>query len=109
MIEVHVLLHGGLLEFFSAEGHAGRGIKGTNIVCAAATILLRTAVRSISSQDDIESCAEAAAPGEMSLRVTAVPPEKILWLKGVTDLLLAGLKDLEFEYPDEVRLITASI
>lgn len=107
MIRVHVRLRGGRLFQVKAEGHAESGRKGSSIVCAAVTVLLRTAARTIGGRTGIASTAGAAGPGDLGFRVDRCEAESEPWLSGVTDFLLQGLRDVAAEYPDEVQLTLA--
>jgi uncharacterized protein YsxB (DUF464 family) len=91
----------GLLSRFEAEGHAGKTARGTNIACAGVTTLLRTAGR-ICAARGILSAGAAGEPGDMSLFVD--PAADGEWLRGVTDFLLQGVKDLQREFPGEIAL-----
>ncbi len=95
----------GTLAAVRASGHAGGEPAGTNIACAAATVLLRTAAGLLA----VAGAAEGAAdrPGEM--RFTVAPPRSgdgggAAWMRGVSDFLLQGLRDLQRERPEAVAL-----
>ncbi len=105
MIELRVNLHrDGSLKGFQASGHAGSGKKGEDIVCAAVTILLRTAARLISGEKALETRGEAPGPGEMTFFLISMPAEYREWVKGITDFLLDGLLDLKDEFPDYLTI-----
>jgi uncharacterized protein YsxB (DUF464 family) len=86
-----------------AEGHAGTKAAGRNIACAAATVLLRTAGGACAGHGIMEA-GGAAAPGAMNLEVLPAAPADGAWLRGVTDFLLRGLKDLQDEFPRDIAL-----
>ncbi len=90
-----------LLRRFEATGHAG-GDPGRNIACAAATVLLRTAGRECAAHGLVAQ-GSAAGPGEMAMVLTGRDVEDE-WLRGVTDLLVRGMSDLEREFPDQITL-----
>jgi hypothetical protein len=46
----------------------------------------------------------APEPGQMHLSVGEVPERLRPWLEGVTDFLLAGLRDIESEHPRGLRI-----
>lgn len=77
---------------------------GANIPCAAATELLRTAARLLSTVDGLEVEGGADAPGEMRLKISSRGKASPEWLRGVTDFLLQGLRDLEAEFPREIAV-----
>jgi uncharacterized protein YsxB (DUF464 family) len=91
----------GLLSRFVAEGHAGTTARGANIACAGVTTLLRTAGRLCAARG-ILAAGAAGEPGEMSL--TVAPGADGEWLRGVTDFLLQGVRDLQREFPREIAL-----
>ena len=105
MIELRVNLYrDGCLKGFQASGHAGSGKKGEDIVCAAVTVLLRTAARLISGEKGLETGGEALGPGEMTFFLISMPAEYREWVKGITDFLLGGLLDLKDEFPDYLTI-----
>jgi len=89
----------GALKGFEAEGHAGLDVAGKNIACAAATTLLRTTARLCAGRGLIAD-GRATRPGSMSLVVSFVKSADAEWLRGVTDFLLRGVKDLQDEFPE---------
>ncbi len=90
-----------LLRRFEATGHAG-GDPGRNIACAAATVLRRTAGRE-GAAHGLVAQGSAAGPGEMAM-VLADRTSEDGWLRGVTDVLMRGMSDLEKEFPDQIAL-----
>ena len=91
----------GLLSRFEADGHAGVAARGANVACAGATALLRTAGR-LCAERGIVAAGAADRPGQMTLAV--VPGAGGEWLRGVTDFLLQGVRDLQREFPREIAL-----
>ena len=92
----------GLLKRFDAQGHAGDDL-GKNVVCAAATVLLRTAGRECLARG-IVAGGNAARPGEMAMVLRDTGDDRGGWLRGVTDFLLRGMSDLQKEFPEKVAL-----
>ncbi len=90
-----------LLRRFEATGHAGAD-PGKNIACAAATVLLRTAGRECAAHGLVAQ-GSANSPGEMAM-VLADGSADAGWLRGVTDLLVRGMSDLERDFPDQSAL-----
>ncbi|HNY22741.1 MAG TPA: ribosomal-processing cysteine protease Prp [Treponemataceae bacterium] len=104
MISVDVSLGDrGNLVSASATGHAGKGKRGEDIVCAAVTVLLRTTLAVLSS-NGVESSADTAGRGSLAFRVTALREGDIPFLRYAADFLLEGLGSLAREYPDAVEL-----
>lgn len=82
----------------------GKPEKGGNIVCAAVTILLKTAVLSLSSAQKESSSLKAEIradnPGYLSAKVTAFSDEDRPELQYLLKFLTIGLMAIEAEYPD---------
>ena len=82
----------------------GKPEKGGNIVCAAVTILLKTAVLSLSSAQKESSSLKAEIradnPGYLSAKVTAFSEEDKPRLQYLLEFLTIGLMAIEAEYPD---------
>jgi uncharacterized protein YsxB (DUF464 family) len=93
----------GLLRRFEARGHAGVVRSGSNIACAAATVLLRTAGR-VCAEHGVPHEGGAGVRGEMKLVVAPGASSEIGWLRGVTDYLVRGMNDLQDEFPKEIAL-----
>lgn len=98
----------GLLRSASAEGHAGFAPSGSNIACAAATVLLRTAYETLAQYEGVDMAGEAPSPGHLTFRVRRYAPEAAERLRGVGDFLLTGLSSIEREFPAKVRVILDS-
>jgi uncharacterized protein YsxB (DUF464 family) len=92
----------GCLAGFSADGHAG-GVAGANVTCAAVSVLLRTAARTIAGAG-LAAGGGADTPGTMRLRVSAAAADRREWLRGITDTLLRGLADAAAEAAGEIEL-----
>ena len=95
---------------YAGSGHADFGDneskseKGGNIVCAAVTILLKTAVLSLSSvqkeSSSLKAEIQADNPGYLSAKVTAFSEEDRPRLQYLLEFLTIGLMAIEAEYPD---------
>lgn len=94
----------GALRYFSSEGHAGRSEGGQDVVCAAATALLRTAARLLYRQAELVVRGQAPEAGRMEMKLQNVPQHRQDWLAGVSDFLIAGLRDIEEEHRGTVEL-----
>ncbi|MGI5085166.1 ribosomal-processing cysteine protease Prp [Treponema putidum] len=94
----------------AGSGHAdfgdndGKPEKGGNIVCAAVTILLKTAVLSLSSAQKESSSLKAEIradnPGYLSAKVTVFSEKDMPRLQYLLEFLTIGLMAIEAEYPD---------
>jgi uncharacterized protein YsxB (DUF464 family) len=93
---------GGCLAGFSADGHAAADARGS-IPCAAVTVLLRTAARTIVGAG-LAAEGGADAPGAMRLRLRRLEAGRREWLRGVTDTLLRGLADAAGEAEGEIEV-----
>ena len=94
----------GTLRACKASGHAGAGKTGTDVVCAAVSVLMRTAFSVLSNREGIIVRGGAPQPGEMWLEADydlAVDGQKngkdFLFATGV--FLLDGLRSVAQEYP----------
>ena len=82
----------------------GRDAAGGNIACAAATVLLRTAGR-LCAEHGVPYAGGARGAGrDEAGRLALEAASEIGWLRGVTDFLLRGMKDLQEEFPKEIIL-----
>jgi uncharacterized protein YsxB (DUF464 family) len=99
LIEIEAVLdESGTLRACKASGHAGAGPKGGDIVCAAVSVLLRTAVRALSGRKGISIRYEAPEPGLLFLEADYTAEGKdFLFAAGV--FLTEGLASVVEEYP----------
>jgi len=104
LIEIEAVLDGdGALRSCRASGHAGAGPTGTDIVCAAVSVLMRTAVRALSGKKGITIRCEAPEPGFLLLEADYTAEGKdFLSVAGV--FLTEGLASVAEEYPQHCRL-----
>lgn len=84
-----------------ASGHAGFARKGQDIVCAAESFLLRTAMQVLES-DGSGLVLETDAPrrGELSFRVVSSGTASRERLVCVADFIRKGMQSLSEEYPE---------
>jgi len=104
LIEIEAVLDGdGVLRSCSASGHAGAGATGTDIVCAAVSVLMRTAVRALSGKKGITIRCEAPEPGFLKLEAEySTEGRDFLAAAGV--FLTEGLASVVEEYPQYCNL-----
>jgi uncharacterized protein YsxB (DUF464 family) len=94
-----VLDEAGLLKSCRVQGHAGAGKKGSDIVCAAVSVLTRTIVRVLSGRKDITI--RGSIPGQGNFRMEAeYTPEGREFLAGAGAFLVEGLLSVSEEFPD---------
>ena len=100
MIEIEAVLdETGTLRACKAGGHAGAGKKGTDIVCAAVSVLMRTAHRTLSDRKGITIMGEAPERGIFRLQADYTAEGRdFLYAAGV--FLTEGLKSVAEEFPD---------
>ena len=97
--------HHGCLEGFSVSGHSGTGKTGEDLVCAAVTVLFRTAARALQLQPDFGVHGDASESGKMEVQIGTVPARRREWLAGLTDFLIQGIEDLREENPKAIHLL----
>jgi len=98
-----VLGEGGILRSCRASGHAGAGRAGSDVVCAAVSVLMRAAVRALSEREGISLRCGAPEPGFLFLEADfAAGGREFLFAAGV--FLLEGLASVAEEYPEHCSL-----
>ena len=104
MIEIEAVLDGnGVLRACKAFGHAGAGKAGTDIVCAAVSVLVRTALITLSGRKGITIQGGAPERGQLWLETDYDAEGKdFLFAAGV--FLIEGLKSVAQEYPQNCTL-----
>lgn len=105
MITVSISLSSkGVIDQLLAEGHAGFSLRGSDIVCSAFTILLRTFARTIEAASGVDWSVRADSPGRFHLAVSGVSPEIADHYRGWCEFVLRGFEDLSREHPGAVRI-----
>jgi len=98
----------GRLVSASASGHAGKGKRGEDLVCAAVTILLRTTLDALTANggkgSGLAVVAETSGRGSLAFRVTDFGEKDIFFLRYAAVFLREGLSSLCREYPDAVEM-----
>ena len=101
-----------------ASGHAGKGKPGTDIVCAAVTVLMRTTMAVLAGQSGREGNTSGSGPaveaktagrGSLVFRVTAYEEGDHSLLKYAAVFLQEGIGSLAREYPDAVEMRVGSV
>lgn len=104
MIDVVLVLEiDGCLSSAEAKGHAGKGVRGADPVCAAVTILLRTTLAVLEGAVP-GIAAGSAGRGSLAFCVPATADGNRFLLRYAADFLLKGIGSLQTEYPDAVRM-----
>ncbi len=94
----------GVLRSCKASGHADYAAKGYDIVCAAVTVLMRTAMQTLSETDGVDFHADVKERGFLAFDVAAASEDKREWLICMADFLERGFSSLQSEYPQFVKL-----
>jgi uncharacterized protein YsxB (DUF464 family) len=89
---------------FEAEGHSGTGPKGGNILCAAFTVLARSAFEALAGLPGATVEGSTPARGKLFFVVRELPAQVGERAAGIALLLQTGISGLEREYPGEVGL-----
>ncbi len=89
----------GIVRSCSIEGHAGSGPYGGDIVCAAVSVLARTALSTLSAIDGIAVVVEPPERGSLGFVVLEVPREGA-YPAGASAFLVEGLSSIARDYPD---------
>jgi uncharacterized protein len=89
---------------FEASGHASHGPRGEDIVCAAFTVLARTAFETLAALPGLDVSGSAPERGSLSFAVRCLPPELRERAAGIADFLQVGISGLEREYPGAIGL-----
>ena len=103
MISV-LLVKGRSLLRCEAEGHALFDKKGQDIVCAAATILLRTAAQTLSQRSGICFNGEEPVRGKIAFEARTDQDSARAEIEFAADFLQKGFESLAKEFPQNVRL-----
>jgi uncharacterized protein YsxB (DUF464 family) len=104
MIEIKAVLdEAGALRSCEASGHAGAGKTGTDIVCAAVSVLMRTAVQVLSNRKGITIRSGAPEPGLLWLKADYTGEGRD-FLSAAGEFLLAGLGSVAGEFPANCKL-----
>jgi len=98
-----VLDEAGLLKSCQVQGHAGAGKKGSDIVCAAVSVLTRTIIRVLSGRKDITI--RGSIPGQGDFYMEAeYAPEGREFLAAAGAFLVEGLLSVSSEFPDNCKV-----
>ena len=105
----------GVLKNCKANGHADFSKKGTDIVCSAVTVLLRTAVNLLSHMENVTLNADTSSRGFLSFDVSlneelcedfSESLKTEVRLKCIADFIEEGLGSIQKEFPENVHLTT---
>ena len=100
MIRAELVLERGFLKHCRISGHAGAGPKGSDIVCAAVSVLARTAFKVLSGRKDIKIQGGNPERGEFWMEIISLDTEAEAFMAGVGAFLKEGLDSVSNEYPE---------
>ena len=100
MIRAELVREQGLLKSCFISGHAGAGPKGDDIVCAAVSVLARTAFKVLSEKSDIMIHGENPERGKFWMEIGARSTESEYFLAAVGIFLEEGLLSVSREFPN---------
>ncbi|GHT74194.1 hypothetical protein FACS1894124_3720 [Spirochaetia bacterium] len=89
----------GLLKSCCVTGHAMAGPKGSDVVCAAVSVLTRTAFRTLADREGITLKGGALERGVFRME-TAASAEARPFLAGAGAFLIEGLRSVAKQYPE---------
>ncbi|MEI8092687.1 MAG: ribosomal-processing cysteine protease Prp [Spirochaetales bacterium] len=105
MISVAVRLSpDNLIGALDCSGHAGFSWKGTDLVCAAFTILLRTFVRTCERLPEAGFQVREDRSGSFRLQFDSVPSDNVEQFRGSCWFFLQGVDDLARDFPEQVSI-----
>jgi len=87
------------------HGHALKEEQGLSVPCAAVSALAGTAARLIETDKRIDLDGNAAVQGDLDFCIVKVSDDRVEWLRGITDFLVLGLKQVEMEYPRDCSVM----
>ena len=95
----------GMLKAFESTGHGVIDNKDAqvSIACASVSTLIRTMGILLERHNDIVVQLERFEPGSVKLNVVGVGEQTEDWLRGITDMLAQGLRDIEQDFPSQVE------
>ena len=98
-----VLDEAGLLKSCQVSGHAGAGKRGTDIVCAAVSVLTRTFIRVLAERQDVKLRGSIPEQGNFWVEADYTPEGKE-FLAGAGAFLIEGLLSVSAEFPDYCKV-----
>ncbi|MDR1507979.1 MAG: ribosomal-processing cysteine protease Prp [Treponema sp.] len=105
MVAIRVVLdETGLLKRCGVQGHAESGPAGGDVVCAAVSVLARTALAVLSAREDIVVRGDAPQRGVFFLEADAPDGPGREFLAAAGAFLLEGLGSVVREYPENCTM-----
>jgi|SRR5690625_1582396 len=100
MIQVSVRRAYGQITGFTVKGHSGLGPPGGDIVCAGVSAITQSATLGLAFYDLVEQVDSAKGLLHVDLRISTQESAKSAIIKA----MLLGLRQIEEQYPDRVRI-----
>ena len=107
MVQIQVVRSfDGCLSELTMTGHVSSagGPRGANVVCAAVTGLVRSCIETVTAANGIVADGTAEHEGQLRVMVRLIEGEHRDWLRGVTDVLVSGVRRMATDAPGEVEL-----
>ena len=100
----------GVLLGCTAKGHAGYAERGSDIVCSAVTVLIRTTLQVLSESPALNLEIDTSKRGFIGFKVLkGFPSEMEEKLKYAGDFLQVGLESVAKKFPDNLKLVINSL
>ena len=93
----------GLLSSCRVTGHAGAGKRGSDIVCAAVSVLTRTLVRALSGRQDVTLRGNIPQQGDFWAEAE-YSPEGRDFLAGAGGFFIEGVLSVSAEFPEHCKV-----
>jgi uncharacterized protein YsxB (DUF464 family) len=104
VIEIKLALDGaGLLRGCDIQGHGGANGGGADVVCAAVSVLIRTALRVLTGRPGITIRGEAPERGSLWMEAEYTPEGRD-FLSATGFFLTEGLKSVAADYPGHCKM-----
>ena len=97
----------GLLKSCRVSGHAGAGKRGSDIVCAAVSVLSRTLIRALAGRQGITIRGSIPEQGNFSVQVEHTQEGRD-FLAGVGAFFTEGVLSVSAEFPDYCKVTIES-
>ncbi len=100
MVKIRIERQDSKIRQFFAEGHTAFRKKGEDIVCAGISSILQTAILGLTDYLRVD-LALRKETGNMSVRLKDPPTKEA---EAILETMLLGLRGIEKEYPDRVKI-----
>jgi len=107
MVQVDMVLdEAGLLKSCRVSDHAGAGKRGSDIVCAAVSVLTRTLIRALAGRQGITIRGNIPERGNFWMEAEHTPEGRD-FLAGAGTFFTEGLLSVSAEFPDYCKVTIA--